>query len=245
MAFNAEAFRGNLANQRPASPNIFKVTISMPPIFNSALAAKVGAKTGKDWSQVFRDTTFRCEIAQLPGRQIATQKRDHAGLSRDVPIGLTYNTIQLSFIEGKAFRMRELFDAWQEIIFTERNGRMYEVPYYNEIVSPTISIQAYSQDGNLQKTYVLFNAYPVAVAPQQLGWANNNQYLSVPVEFSFQFWQTFNQDAVGNQTQPTQYIQTGATKDIIAGANRPAAAAKPGLQSLIQKDKLSLLEKAN
>lgn len=191
-AFNAADFRAKIGNTRPATPNLFYVEMTDPGVFKKALYSNLikDQEQPVNWAQSFQELSFRCEIADLPGRVVSTSRREYHGPHRDVPNGIVYNTMNISIIEHKDYKIRQLFDMWQETAFSQKAGSIFRLPYYEDLVTD-IKIVVLAPDGSFKRLYVLYDAYPIAIAPSQLGWSMNDTYMQIPIEFSYHRWESF------------------------------------------------------
>lgn len=196
MPFNTTKLRENLAHANPASPAYFEVRfVKMPNIFLSIdgkepvvnkYVRNRGGRVQK-WEDNFQDFKMRCSETDLPARQLMTQERRYAGPQRLIPYGVVYSTLNVNLIEGKNLRMREIFDTWQDAIFGTsgtRDHQVYRPQYYDDVIAD-LMIDIYDKSGNVVRSYLLTDAFPVSVNPSQLSWSGMDQVMTIPVEFAF------------------------------------------------------------
>lgn len=192
MAFDSTKLREELADSNPASPAYFELSFGgIPRIFQANGAAdqarKARGERSQGWENNFQDFKYRCSEADLPSRQLMTQERRYHGPQRLIPYGVVYSTLNVNLIEGKNLRMRELFDAWQDSIFTPigtRGDMIYRPQYYDDVVTD-LYLDVYSKDGALVRTYTFTDVFPVSVNPSQLSWSSTDQVMTIPIEFSY------------------------------------------------------------
>lgn len=238
--FDASAFRENLGG-RPAQSNLFTVQLDLPPIFNEASKiARVDDNSGISWVDIFSQIPFRCEMTEMPGRILQTTRRDHHGPSKEIPTGILYNTTVINLIESKGFEIRALFDIWQEYVFSSKNNNLYTIPYYDDYVAATATITVYDSAGNPRRAYKLINAFPVSVSPNQLGWGQNDDFVSVPIELSYQKWEAVPIPASASNIDRKDLLSDGIQKlqktkaDVLLAAfkNKPTGSGLTASQQL-------------
>lgn len=197
MAFNTLKLRESLALSNPASPAYFELRfVKMPNIFlkgkddsEPAVNQYVRNRGGRvqKWGDNFQDFKMRCSETDLPARQLMTQERRYSGPQRLIPYGAIYSTLNVNLIEGKNLRMRELFDTWQDCIFGTSGIRDYQVyrpRYYDDIIGD-LMLDIYDKSGNVVRSYLITDVFPVSVNPSQLSWSGDSQVMTVPVEFAY------------------------------------------------------------
>jgi len=187
MAFNTNIIRSSLLQSSPANPAYFEVRFNgMPKIFegnSSGVIDSIETRKGRQgkWEDNFQDFRYRCTDAELPARQLMTQERRYVGPQRLLPYGILYGTLNLNLIEGKNIRMRELFDTWQDSVFS---GANYRPHYYDDVICD-MTIDVYDKSGNKVREYLLKECFPVSVNPSQLSWSGNSQIMTVPIEIAY------------------------------------------------------------
>jgi len=197
--FDATKFRANLLNANPASSAYFELAfLGLPPCFEGEKHNRPDLVTRREhvmsargirpqkWEDNFADFRFRAMATDLPARQLETQERRYNGPSRLIPYGLLYSNLNVELIEGKNLRMREFLDAWMDFIYGGEKGMdYYPRPLYYDDIICNMELRVYDKSGNIVRTYILQDCFPVTVAPSHLSWANDNQFIVVPVEFAF------------------------------------------------------------
>ena len=102
-----------------------------------------------------------------------------------MPFGLIYSTQQLEIIEDESLTVRSIFDKWQSAVFNEENS--YTVAYYDDVIT-NFTLRIFDQAGEMVKEVRFFEAFPVAVQPSQVSWANSNSNLIIPIELAYREW---------------------------------------------------------
>lgn len=174
MAFNAEEFRKRVFDKRPLSPAFFEVEI---PVVPNCLKDYVNANS------LFRDLSFKIHRTDIPTRQFETMERRHNGPQRVIPYGLIYASHQMEIIEDELSNTRAIFDTWMWSCFNELD--LYKVKYYDDIIAPEVNIKVYNSSGEVIAIYRLKEVYPINVGVSQLAWDSRDQFMTIPVEFSY------------------------------------------------------------
>ena len=194
-----------------ARTNRFLVRISTPPgdkirnVLKTTLRENVeapsqiqGATQALDQynQEVGREIGMMCESITMPGRTFRTEPYRQYGPSFNYPINVEYQPIQATFIGDKFLRMRQFFEAWQDLIFDNKTNNMN---YYDEYTTPMDIFQLGSFDELNDRDSVtygcrLFEVYPVSIDPIAYSYGDQNQYVKINVTFSYRYWLNFNLD---------------------------------------------------
>ena len=200
-----EAFRGVMAEgDGGAKPARYVVRINAPPI-----PRLLGN------SAIWRDLSFLCEAAELPGRQFLLNENRYYGPMFKTPASVEYQDLQLTFLCRDKFRERQLFDDWMDKIqpigtyeFNYRDGangyattievfQMSDVgaaavtPATDPTGLPIPRANPLFTNQTLKDTHVyrmIFEkAYPVAVLAQPLS-GSDGDYMRLQVLFTYVRW---------------------------------------------------------
>lgn len=226
--FDIDDFRSVMARKGVARNNLYKLIITPPKGLQGAARALNMPTSPSD----VEDITLYCDSITLPGVSIATVDARPYGygpseLKAHTPI---FQPISATFIvDAKGYTL-SFFRNWMRGIVNyttegkavwraEVNGmKAFESAYKSEyetnmelfVVSGQVESSSDSELnlGIVSKT-VINRAFPTEIGSVQLSYAFNDQYLTLPVSFSYFDWYTENLDQSGNQTgtQP----QAGAT----------------------------------
>lgn len=213
MAFNLNEFRANLnAVGGLASPSKFAVYITSPA-FLSGVASSYDKYDENDLVSGLNENmniadarilSMLCDSAQLPGKSLQIQEYRPQGYGKisKIPVDISHDTLQLSFLLDNDHRVMNFLQYWfQEIIntgsefegpsMTFKNRAAYELNYKKNYAT-TMIIQFYANgDENSFIEYEFHDVYPMQIAPVQLGWDQNDQIAKVSVEFSYSGYTTF------------------------------------------------------
>lgn len=168
------SFRGDLART-----NRFDVDIPIP------LTLIPYVKTA-------RTLKYRCEVANLPGKNLSTMDQKTYGPVEKFPYLTTYNDIDLTFIVDEDMSQKFLFDGWLNFINPTYNNNMR----YKENYATTITINQY--DTSNEKTYSvsLIDAYPISMNQLDLDW-NGDGYHKLSVTFAYTYWKNLSLQGLG------------------------------------------------
>lgn len=204
MTFNIRTFKSTLNSVNGlVKSNKFQVLI-IPKI-----------RVGDD-----RLMTFMCDQATLPGVSWSTQDVRHTGYGNFVkrPTNATFTDVQLSFFVDSNSNVMEYFHRWMSNINNfdrsnpgERNGiPLYQFNYPDEYTS-VVEITTFDDENFPVTTIKLNDAFPVAVADQQLSWENQNTLLRMSVTFAYDSWSSnhFDEERTNRSTDGSRNQFTG------------------------------------
>jgi len=172
MAGSIDNFRSSF-NTELARPSRFDVTIPVP-------LSLANLKTSA------RNLTFRCEMAQLPGRTFETaQKKLGSAPVEYFPYLNNYQQSQMTFIVSGDMNEKLFFDAWMELINpTTTYNFEYKTTYATDI-----TVTQYDLQNNPTYSCVLQEAFPIDVNQLDLEWSSVDSYHKLPVVFVYKQWQ--------------------------------------------------------
>ncbi len=207
--FNTESFRSEVGRPAPASKYLVDF-INAPDVLTKAGLAGAGqASTNQFMGIRAAFLSLTAVQAELPMRQFDTIERRYNGPVRQIPIGHTYSTMNLEFVEDANHRVRSFFAKWQENSFSEINS--YQVPFYSSIVIPEVQIRIYGQDGREMERYVVYEVFPINIGSTQLSWANKDQVMTTNVEFSFHRWENVAIEVAPEDSTPNKHDRSKPT----------------------------------
>ena len=133
--------------------------------------------------------TFRCENAEVPGKNITTNERKDYVVSSKHPNGLTFTDLTLTFICSSSMKERIFFDKWMEKIIG--TGEL-KSEYYDKFISPKIDVNLYTAEsvgeGAMKSaTFTYHKIFPIAISAQDVNWSNEDA-LKLTVGFSYEYW---------------------------------------------------------
>lgn len=227
-SFDIDQFRALMARKGVARNNLYKLIITPPPgLAGAARALNMPTNPGD-----VEDITLYCDSITLPGLSLATVESRPYGYG---PVELKAHTpmfqpISATFIvDAKGYTL-SFFRNWMRGIVNyttegravhraEVNGmKAFEAAYKSEYES---NMELYVVGGTVQSSSaselnldivsktVINRAFPIEIGSVQLSYSFNDQYLSLPVSFSYFDWYTENLDQSGNRTG--NRIDSGST----------------------------------
>ena len=143
-----------------ARPNKFQVNIPVPltliPYVSNA-----------------KNLVYRCENANLPGRNFATlEQKIGSNPVEKYPYLTTYNDLDLTFIVDDDMNQKVFFDAWMNFINPTYN---YNFRYKGDY-STAITINQYDVTNQISYSINLYDAYPVSMNQMDLDWSSDGYH---------------------------------------------------------------------
>lgn len=179
MAGSISQFKSSFTKEL-ARPNKFDVNIPVPltliPYVNNA-----------------KNLIYRCENANLPGRNFATvEQKIGSNPVEKYPYLTTFNDIDLTFIVDDDMNQKVFFDAWLNFINPQYN---YNFRYKGDYATP-ITINQYDVTNQISYSVNLYDAYPVSINQLDLDWSSDG-YHKLVVTFAYTYWQNNSLQAYG------------------------------------------------
>lgn len=217
--FDIDEFRSVMARKGVARNNLYKVIITPPRgLISAAQALNLPIDPGD-----VEDITLYCDSITLPGISLATIDARPYGygpseLKAHTPI---FQPISATFIvDAKGYTL-SFFRNWMRgivnyttegkaVFSSSVNGMRafeaaYKADYETNISIYVVSGQVSSSSTNelnlevVSKT-VVNRAFPTDIGAVQLSYGFNDQYLTIPVSFSYFDWYSENLDQSGNRS---------------------------------------------
>ena len=165
-----------------ARPNKFDVSIPVP------LTLIPYVKNAKN-------LIYRCENANLPGRNFATlEQKIGSNPVEKYPYLTSYNDLDLTFIVDDDMNQKVFFDAWMNFINPTYN---YNFRYKGDY-STAITISQYDVTNQISYSVNLYDAYPVSMNQMDLDWSADG-YHKLNVTFAYTYYQNNSLQAYGMQ----------------------------------------------
>jgi len=164
-------------NKDLARTNRFDVRIPIP----LALIGSIGADT--------KNLSFRCENAELPGKNIMTADRKMGSAPIEkFPYYTAFGEVNFTFIVTDDMAEKIFFDSWMEIInpTTDYNFQ------YKSNYAVDISVNQYDVTNQISYTATLYEAFPTAINSLSLDWSSDGHH-KLTIVFAYKQW-------VGNYT---------------------------------------------
>lgn len=205
-------------------PNHFYVTIPNPRILQGDIGPIL--------------LPFLTESCNLPGVQLATSdiRRYGYGPIEKKPYAPIFVDQQMSFLGDASGTVHKFFYKWMNGIvkydeFPQgRKGyndvRPFEVEYKRQY-AVDITISAIDEVDRKIMEIKLYDAFPVALGDVNMGWGNNDSYVTFPVTFSYYKWKrtdiSINLDElIGEDLSPVQrLLKAGTAIQTLAKIRKP------------------------
>tara|TARA_Y100000296_G_scaffold37916_1_gene43879 strand:- start:1886 stop:2533 length:648 start_codon:yes stop_codon:yes gene_type:complete len=211
MAFKIQNLEGTLTKSGIAFQSHFAVSFTAPPIANKF-------KLGIPGTVLAGDLIFRCDQAEIPGRQVATAETRIYGPMRKIAYTQLFTDITISFICSHDLREKIFFDAWQEQIVgqVDNPAKRYDMAYYEDYTTD-ITIEQFDSAGNSMYGVTLFDALPTTVAPLPLNWATNEIH-RVQISFAYHHWERVKSNKLQNLPSVKPGVNWAALRVMTPGA---------------------------
>jgi hypothetical protein len=221
-----------------ARTNMFDVQIPVPPMMRGQTNINNNEVTATQISLL-------CEQATLPGVSLNTVdiRRYGTGATEKKPYLPTFADQTFMFIGDNVGAVHGFFYKWMNGIIkydvnpgnltrTGYNGSSaFEVEYKNSY-AVDIVITCYDEADNSIIVCRLYNAFPIFLGDVQLSWADNDQYMRIPVTFTYYNWdlEIVNINSVlanptSNLSALQKIIKAGTAIQTIASLRRPTGVA--------------------
>lgn len=173
MPGNISEFLSHINKSGIAKTSHFDVTFTLP-------------KTLTPDTDTPRLLRLRCQIAELPGRQIGTTDNRIYGPIYKTPCDSLYDETSLVFVDTADMRIRYFFETWANLIY---NSETNTINYIDNIVS-NITVTQYDVDGtpetlNPVLSFTLFRAFPVNIDQMSVSWTDDAAH-NVVVTFFYE-----------------------------------------------------------
>lgn len=226
--FDIDQFRAVMARKGVARNNLYKLVIGFPPGLRSA----AGALNMPESMEDLEDIVLYCDSVTMPGVSLATAESRPYGYG---PVELKAHTplfqpLSATFIvDAKGYTL-SFFRNWMRGIVnytpedravhnSSLNGMAafessykaeYETTIQLYVLGGQVRSSSASQlDLDIVSKTVINRAFPIELGSVQMNYGYNDQYLSVPVSFSYFDWYTENLDQSGNRNATKQ--EAGST----------------------------------
>jgi len=172
-AFNVERFKSALANGG-ARPNQFAVQLSFPTYVAGAAAAVARAP-------------FLVSVAELPGSTINPAIVQYRGREVKMAGDRIFAPFTITVINDSNLSIRNAIEQWMVGIedLQTKVGRLNPVQYQRNL-----DVFQLDRNGNILKSYVLRDAFPIDLSPVSLDFAANDQLSTFNVTFQYQSFGT-------------------------------------------------------
>ena len=136
-----------------------------------------------------------CESIAFPAQNLrSTPDTLRFGPEREQVQGVTYGEITASFICSTDMREKRFFEEWHKLVF---NQDSWEVSYYDQFIGSMQILQDDRQDDTAYRVK-LFEVYPKTITQMDVGYAQNDAYHSLSIEFQYHKWREVPTDIITN-----------------------------------------------
>jgi len=187
--FSLDKFMGKMQERNSlARANRYVVRIAPPQ-----WALELGEKETAD------DLVFFCDNVNYPGTSIIPVdiKRQGLGTFDRRPSNIIADEVTASFMLDNTGRNLNFFHKWaQNIVNMDESKGPYGVTnnatfgeiQYRARYTTTMEIEMYDQAANLINRVKMFEVWPSQISPVTLGWAQNDEYARVQVNFQQRYY---------------------------------------------------------
>jgi hypothetical protein len=165
MAFNINEMRANLQFDG-ARPSLFEVFVNNP--ISSVGDAK------------FR---FMAKATSIPESTIGMIEVPYFGRRIKVAGVRQYADWQITIINDEDFAVRRSLEAWHGAINSSESNLRTAANYRS-----TATINQYGKDGDIKRTYLMENCWPMQISPIELAWDNGDAIEEFTVTWSYDYW---------------------------------------------------------
>jgi len=162
-----------------ARASMFRMNITWPP------AVALGNVLGSPL------VPWQCRLSEIPASTVGSFSLKYAGREVKFAGQRTYSNLNLTIINDGGFRVRRALEAWHDAINTrETNIATLTSPTGNpgSGYAGTGTVDQYDQQGNIIRSYVFIDLWPVNVGAIPLDWSQDSAIEDYPVEFAYQYW---------------------------------------------------------
>lgn len=185
----------------------------------------------------------------LPGINFATSdiRRYGHGPMEKKPFAPIFTDVTVNFIADGKGDIHKYFYKWMRNIISfdsstpggtgaEKTNRAGLAPYeinFKDQYRTDITIYTYNEMDDKIIEVRLFGAYPIALADIPLSWAENDQFMSIPITFTYSNLQIVNIDEPGpngrsNLAEPSllqKLLQVGSAVQVLGALKKPRSIA--------------------
>ena len=140
---------------------------------------------------------LRCSDVSMAGRTLNTALINEYGLIKKMVYRNTFTDFSMSFICSKDMSEKKYFNNWMNKMSPTPGqdpgkpdlgmGGAFDVGYYDDYIA---YVSVFLLDDTLNTGYHIHyhEAYPLSMTEIQLGYATNNSFLKLTVNWAYAFW---------------------------------------------------------
>ncbi len=147
-----------------------------------------------------KDVMMMCDATNIPGYSHMTAEARRFGEIVEMPYGITYPDVNMSFYVDNTAQTKQYFDTWSNAVF---NKRSRTVGFYRDYVR---DIDMFITDAGDNVVYhvKLFEAFPQNISDFNVDFANHD-IIKVQVLMKYKWIETVYSSANGDQNKNAQY----------------------------------------
>lgn len=169
---NITNFISSFAYTDLARTNRFDVLINAPE------------RLRKYFNDMPRILSLRCEIAQLPIRNISVVEQKFGNNPVEKHANMTnYSDMELTFIVSENMQEKYFFDTWLELVSPTETFN----PEYKDVYTAPITITQYDLRNRVSYAVELVDAFPISTSQLDLSWDNDSTH-KLTVNFAYTYW---------------------------------------------------------
>jgi hypothetical protein len=233
------AFRSHFIQTGILRSNKFLVQFSIPRLFVGSEGEITRQKTDGKAKMLL---PFVCVGGNIPGVSLATSevRRHGVGPMEKRPYTVNFVDLNLNFLVDSRGIIHQFFREWIDGIvrfdrlITNQNEIAYQQPYEVEYRHNYVTdFEIFIYNDKLQKIYIvkLLNAFPVYMGDISLNWGATDDYVMLPVSFSYTSWTSeildISNEASSNRPPGLfeKLIAAGSALNLLANIKRPTSIA--------------------
>jgi len=212
MAFDIGEFLSDITKHGVSKPSQFDVVFTRPSKFS-----------GPPFSA--EHLSFRCETAELPGRQVATTPYRIYGATHPVAYNHTNLPINLTFLCSEFLSEKVYFESWIEYIAGLTSNKADDTPrmnaqYYDNYVADMKIHQLQMNQNTKIYSAKFIEIFPTNVLPLTLDRKLQNEVHKVQVTFAYKRWARIPHKDVGIALSGRQTPEAPGTGTIMERHSR-------------------------
>ena len=174
MPFNISNFKANGLVYGGARPSLFNVEMPAP--------AGIGIDNVS--LDKFR---FVCRSAALPASTVSEIPVPYFGRRIKVAGQRDFADWPVAVMNDEDFSVRAMFEAWSNAL-NRHVSNVRDPNISSENYKVDLTVNQYSKDGNIIRSYVLVGAFPTNIGAIALNWDTSNQIEEFNVTFAYDYW---------------------------------------------------------
>lgn len=167
--FGLSAFMAQMNSKGFARQNHFMTQIYMPSL-----------------NGIERTVSLLCQSAAIPGYTITSSAQMFAGYQYEVPYGVAFNDITMTFYVDGEMKTKAFFDKWLTKIFPDKG--MYNLNYSDKYISAINIIQLNAETKQIYNVQ-LIDAFPKTVGDMRVTHTAAGDIHTIDVTFTYKRWE--------------------------------------------------------